>query len=57
MLLPASGVTVDPEAILFRAVIAGSVTEDGRSLSEQYKGQLLESVSRLFDNRSTTIGR
>jgi hypothetical protein len=57
MLLPAANVLVDPQAILFRAVIEDSVTEDGGSLREKYDVQLHDLVSRLFNADSLQQGK
>jgi len=57
MLLPAENVMVDLEAILFRAVIQDSATEDGGSLRKQYESQLRDMVGQLFDNCLTAKGK
>lgn len=49
MLLPAKDIIVDPQAILFRAVIEGSVTENGGSLRGIYNAKMQYLASHLFD--------
>lgn len=56
-LLPRCGVVVDPEAILFRAVIDGSVTQDGLSLHTEYEEYLKTLVESLFDTVSGSEAR
>jgi hypothetical protein len=53
MLLPAKDVIVDPQAILFRAVIEGSVTEDGGSLRGTY-GEKLQYLARYLFNADSS---
>ncbi|KAF0106817.1 MAG: Uncharacterized protein FD146_2409 [Anaerolineaceae bacterium] len=51
-LVPASRIAVAPEAILFRAVANGSVTEDGNSLITKYNDEIQSTVKVLFDINS-----
>ncbi len=48
-LLPKSNVAIDPEAILLRAVILDSVTQDGTSICEGYRSRLSGLLEGLFD--------
>ena len=47
-LLPKEHIAVEPEAILFRAVVENSVTADGGSLREEYGVKLRDLIHSLF---------
>lgn len=49
-LLPSKSIIVDPEAILFRAVVSDCVTTDGNLLNTSYNTEIQHAISNFFVN-------
>jgi hypothetical protein len=49
MLMPEPGIRIEPEAILYRAVVNHSVTEDGFHIDPTVDTEIQELTGRLFE--------